>query len=590
MENISWNGNNDKYGGGGGAMMGIDVNKLTYATFTNVSVQFCNGTGLKLNGTWDCRFTGVDVRHCGNITTSSPGVHIPYNSAAGDRLTYSMLWVGGVIERNRYGGVLMESSNAIRFVGTKFHGRTLSDDTEARGYPAEDFLVRGEDVRTFIMDACLFTLAGKYAVHLKQGAESNVPYFAISDCTFGRTANYRVGTVMTPTVTVALNTKVAVLSAVTANLDNTPVKIMGATSKLAFEPPYPVINTNLYTYFKKPKARQAGKVYAFDDFMIPIVPNGYKYQCIVQGTASVSTDVALPPIPGNTFVDGTVTWVCRDDDYYQLQDAADVAVSGAAMYPVDAAWNIYIEDGKGIVNGNLFSWSEHSSLIAGGGDIRVVSTVAEITGINSHNNSIVKVDNSSSSVAQVEVANNYELYNDALYTTVQKVGVMGEVQPRMELKSDGKVRFGGGEYPTDVSISRTDLGELQAGELFKIQGYDERGDNNIWAATTAYALDVYAMPLTPNGYRWKYKCTVAGTSAGTEPVWPQNPRTVVLDGTVEWTCENKHGLLVIPYTDNTGAVRTFYLWADSTGRLRIRTSNTGLPNAVNDGDPVGTQT
>ena len=55
-----------------------------------------------------------------------------------------------------------------------------------------------------------------------------------------------------------------------------------------------------------------------------------------------------------------------------------------------------------------------------------------------------------------------------------------------------------------------------------------------WQATTAYSLTDYRTPTTPNGYR--YECTTAGTSGGTEPTWPTTVGGTVADGTAVWTC------------------------------------------------------
>jgi len=63
-----------------------------------------------------------------------------------------------------------------------------------------------------------------------------------------------------------------------------------------------------------------------------------------------------------------------------------------------------------------------------------------------------------------------------------------------------------------------------------------------WAATTAYGLNVLAIPLaTQNGYT--YKCTVAGTSGGTEPVWPTVIGNTVVDGGATWQCIRITGYL-----------------------------------------------
>lgn len=54
-----------------------------------------------------------------------------------------------------------------------------------------------------------------------------------------------------------------------------------------------------------------------------------------------------------------------------------------------------------------------------------------------------------------------------------------------------------------------------------------------WAATTAYSLNAYVRPTSMLGRT--YKCTSAGTSAGTAPTFPTQAGLTVVDGTVTWT-------------------------------------------------------
>lgn len=55
-----------------------------------------------------------------------------------------------------------------------------------------------------------------------------------------------------------------------------------------------------------------------------------------------------------------------------------------------------------------------------------------------------------------------------------------------------------------------------------------------WAATTAYSLGQMLQPLaSPDGYR--YECTTAGTSDGSEPTWDTTPGNTTADGSVVWT-------------------------------------------------------
>ena len=53
-----------------------------------------------------------------------------------------------------------------------------------------------------------------------------------------------------------------------------------------------------------------------------------------------------------------------------------------------------------------------------------------------------------------------------------------------------------------------------------------------WAGTTAYVTTDIKVPTVRNGHR--YKCKVAGTTAGAEPTWPTTAGGEVVDGTVTW--------------------------------------------------------
>ena len=61
-------------------------------------------------------------------------------------------------------------------------------------------------------------------------------------------------------------------------------------------------------------------------------------------------------------------------------------------------------------------------------------------------------------------------------------------------------------------------------------------DEDTWAATTAYALNDYVSPSTPNTH--SYTCSVAGTSGGTEPTWPTTDELTIVDGGCTWVCKS----------------------------------------------------
>lgn len=59
----------------------------------------------------------------------------------------------------------------------------------------------------------------------------------------------------------------------------------------------------------------------------------------------------------------------------------------------------------------------------------------------------------------------------------------------------------------------------------------------VWTLTTVKTTISYVVPVTANGFY--YKCSVAGTTAGTEPTWPTTIGATVVDGTVTWVCWGK---------------------------------------------------
>lgn len=69
----------------------------------------------------------------------------------------------------------------------------------------------------------------------------------------------------------------------------------------------------------------------------------------------------------------------------------------------------------------------------------------------------------------------------------------------------------------------------------------------VWAATTAYQVGDVVRPTTGNGH--VFRCTVAGTSGGTEPTWVVTGLRETADGgTVKWV-ELGRGLTVIDAAD-----------------------------------------
>lgn len=119
-----------------------------------------------------------------------------------------------------------------------------------------------------------------------------------------------------------------------------------------------------------------------------------------------------------------------------------------------------------------------------------------------------------------------------------------------------------------------------------------------WAATTAYTTADSVQPTTPNTYR--YKCTTAGTSSGSEPTWPTGGiGSTVADGTVVWTLiSTKHETTEIKLAStaaglpgatagaalNLGATLTSGV--GNAVEINIRVTNAVTDVGANTGDPA----
>jgi len=94
-----------------------------------------------------------------------------------------------------------------------------------------------------------------------------------------------------------------------------------------------------------------------------------------------------------------------------------------------------------------------------------------------------------------------------------------------------------------------------------------------WAATTDYAVDDIVIPTTPNGK--VYKCTVAGTSSGSEPTWPTTINLTVADNTVTWQCSG-YTYGASPVYGNYDEPHAVALWMRAAGYLHANGTSTAL--------------
>ncbi|HCB13648.1 MAG TPA: hypothetical protein DEP36_08810, partial [Gammaproteobacteria bacterium] len=105
--------------------------------------------------------------------------------------------------------------------------------------------------------------------------------------------------------------------------------------------------------------------------------------------------------------------------------------------------------------------------------------------------------------------------------------------------SNTQVTARGETRTATLDIQLADLGRDMLAECLADLYTDEDAmlAESVWMASTAYAIDTAAEPVTRNGYR--YRVTVPGTSGVSEPAWPVTVGNTVNDGSVTWKCVSK---------------------------------------------------
>jgi hypothetical protein len=97
-----------------------------------------------------------------------------------------------------------------------------------------------------------------------------------------------------------------------------------------------------------------------------------------------------------------------------------------------------------------------------------------------------------------------------------------------------------------------------------------------WQAAIAYVAGVIAVPTAAAGNGFRYRVTVAGTSAGAEPAWPTTVGTTVVDNGVTWVCEGTDAIgsqpLTLPTITESPEFTTWYV----TGKVPILRTDTEI--------------
>lgn len=104
-------------------------------------------------------------------------------------------------------------------------------------------------------------------------------------------------------------------------------------------------------------------------------------------------------------------------------------------------------------------------------------------------------------------------------------------------------------HPTaSQPIRQVHYADMFAGYLYAVAEYNDASvwhhyldDDGAWQAATAYPLNTFRRPTTPNGYRYEVTSLAGtGTSDATEPTWPTTVGATVTDNAganqLVWTC------------------------------------------------------
>jgi hypothetical protein len=68
----------------------------------------------------------------------------------------------------------------------------------------------------------------------------------------------------------------------------------------------------------------------------------------------------------------------------------------------------------------------------------------------------------------------------------------------------------------------------------QLDPYGQKPLGAAWLASTAYVVNEYVQPTVSGGNGHLYRCSIAGTTAATEPIWPIMENGAVADGGVTW--------------------------------------------------------
>jgi hypothetical protein len=110
-----------------------------------------------------------------------------------------------------------------------------------------------------------------------------------------------------------------------------------------------------------------------------------------------------------------------------------------------------------------------------------------------------------------------------------------------------------------------------------------------WANAHVYGANDIVVPTTSNGFR--FRATVAGTSAAGEPVWPTTIGATVVDNGVTWVCDGPSVIgskeFFVPTISEEPAVSSFFCdgrlsppYGSAQIRWRLKFGNTAVPSVT----------
>ena len=252
----------------------------------------------------------------------------------------------------------------------------------------------------------------------------------------------------------------------------------------------------------------ANTAYSVEDFVVPTTANGFQYRCTVAGTSHASVEPTWGTVLGVTQTDGTVTWEMDGNAGDEYSRNAPLKVKAQELINANGQTQCQF-DAFGLTDQLALdkALTEYSQTAEDTNTVKdLINAIAGATlAPYTHTTAVTVTYDSEDSLIDSFAPNDsfHVVVGDTRLAKIRELLDWTRCVVRDE--NDGELHI----------FVPTILG-------------------NTWEASTAYVLQDYVQPTSPND-NFTYRCTTAGTSDSSEPTFPTTAGNTVNDGTAVWT-------------------------------------------------------